>query len=129
MDKTSRALHSILSQRVGEQNGKPIASTFYYEPGSEAHAWQNFGAMGWNLQSWNGWKLNPFLDNDARDWYLRNYLFTYSHEYAHVLERSGEWTHNQDFYRKQAQVLAHLMDEMRQNPEAQKIADLVKTSP
>ena len=124
MANLSGALNNLLNEMTG---GKQVATGFYYEPGSwsSAHAGQGFNRIGWNLEHWNGWPVRPFDATDSPDQSLSEFLETHSHEFAHVIERTGDLTHNQSFYAKQAQVLANVIYKMTQNPELKQVADLL----
>lgn len=84
-------------------------TTLYNEPSSKAHATQGFGLMGWNLSYWKNWQMYPFEKEAPTDRELNEFLDVWSHERAHVFEKSGDFSHNQSFYRKQAEALAKLM--------------------
>lgn len=109
-----------LVEKVGVLNGKvlstfpdkrTIGTTFYYEPNSIAHATQGFGKIGWNLQYWNGWNMSKFKEEQLEDKDISHFLYVWSHEWGHILEKSREFTHNKSFYKKQAEALARLMYE------------------
>ncbi len=90
--------------------GQPkVGTTLYYEPNSRAHATQGFGKIGWNLQSWQGWNINKFKEKDLKDKDISDFLYVWSHEWGHILEKSGSFTHNKSFYKKQAEALSRLM--------------------
>lgn len=126
MNSLSEYLNSEMASRLGlKVRNTDVNTTYYYEPGSIAHASSNWGIIGWNLQVWSGYNLKLFTDNSTTDARIGNYLGTYSHEFGHIIERSGEMTHNQSFYRKQATVLAHIMDIIRKTPGVDKAVDLI----
>lgn len=53
--------------------------------------------------------MRPFGKDTPTDRELNEFIDVWSHERAHVLEKSGHFSHNQSFYRKQAEALAKLM--------------------
>lgn len=100
--------YNELVKKTVEASGE-VETTFYYEPSSSAHATKGYGMMGWNLSYWRGWRMSPFESENPTDRQLEEFINTWSHERAHIFERSGSFSHNPSFYRKQAEALARLM--------------------
>ncbi len=100
-------LNSLISKSFGKDDAPK--TSFYMEPGSKAHANQNWGQIGWNLNFWRGWMIDAFKKEYLKDRNLREFYDVLTHEWAHVIEKTGAFTHNQSFYRKQTEVLSHLM--------------------
>ncbi|OGN14332.1 MAG: hypothetical protein A3J47_01850 [Candidatus Yanofskybacteria bacterium RIFCSPHIGHO2_02_FULL_43_22] len=113
MHGLSGALHAMMVKSFGMD--RDVQTTFYVEPGNIlgggiqlAHAAKGWGMMGWNLDYWKKWNMEPFKTG-ARDSSFSSFLETYSHEFGHIMERTDHFTHNQTFYRRQAEVLARIM--------------------
>ena len=99
--------NKILAESFGDEN-KP-GTTFYAEPNSKAHASKMWSLIGWNLDYWKGWSL-PFKEENPSDDKLSNFLETYTHEFTHIKEKSSHMTHNQDFYKMQANIISRLIN-------------------
>ncbi len=89
-------------------------TTLYHEPDSKAHATQGVSLfsssiMGWNLKYWRGWRVRHFADETVSHRELQEFLEVWSHELGHILESSGDLSHNPRFYLRQAEALAHLL--------------------
>ncbi len=91
------------------EDGSKTENKLFYEPGDiSAHASSLLGYIGWNLNTWKDWKVNKFANTDGGDRHFIDYLYTLSHEYAHIVEKTLGMTHNKDFYLKQAQILSQM---------------------
>lgn len=85
-------------------------NTFFHTTENvSAHASSFLGIVGWNLSAWKGWKVNRFEEKDLKDNEIQEFLDVLSHEYTHIIEKTGGMTHNKDFYLKQSEVLAKMI--------------------
>lgn len=103
-------LSETLNQ-IGESKfDKKAQTTFYNDPNSQAHASRFFGILWRNLNYRSWWKIHDFQNINIKDFAnLREFYDVRSHEYTHLIEDSNV-THNESFVKKQAKVLAALID-------------------
>jgi len=108
MDVRIKTLNTSMSEFV--PIFKDTTNSLYYESGqSLAHANPARNMLGWNLKNLSEYRVANFNKSDVSDASLQDFYEVYSHECAHLLEKSGEFTHNQQFYRQQARTLVFLM--------------------
>lgn len=96
------------------QDQNKVKTTFFSEPSFDsgiilAHAGKGFNGIGWNLKYWHGWRMR-FNKEELGDKDIKDFLETYTHEFAHIKEKSSHMTHNQDFYRTQASIISRLLN-------------------
>ncbi len=111
MEKKADEYNALVKE--SPKSATDIETAFYYEPNSKAHAAQGFGNIGWNLIHWQGWQMSPFKSENPTDRQLEEFINIWSHERAHIYERSGSFSHNPGFYKKQAEALAKLMHQLK----------------
>jgi len=103
---------------------------FYGSVGNDkAHAFQNSSAMGWNIYS-NMELFDQFskylrdeIPPDQAIYTIRDMFSTQLHELAHMLENTGETTHNDEFFARQKALTKSFLMSIG---EISKIAEKIK---
>jgi hypothetical protein len=114
-----RVLHSVsvalitLLDAHYKPGERPTTVEFYLsDDRSTAHAWRG-GGIAWNLSTVRLGVIKGWKDLDYSDYHtffkVSEFIRVLIHEYVHTLEHYREWTHDQEFERKQAQALAVLL--------------------
>lgn len=111
---------------------RPTTVAFYLsDDTSTAHAWRG-GGIAWNINAVRSAVINGWRDIDYSDYHtffkVSEFIRILVHEYAHTLEHYREWTHDQEFERKQAQALAVLLHQRGLQVLRQTFADVTATA-
>ncbi|MFH1776169.1 MAG: site-2 protease family protein [Candidatus Omnitrophota bacterium] len=111
------AFAEIVSNIASQVMDREISLGFYCKAdGSAAHALRGMDSFAWNILNLNGRisELSEFIQgqkdiSEIQD-LIRDLHGTISHEAVHLVEGSNEWTHNSDFYQKQAELVAKMVE-------------------